>query len=586
MPELNIAPGLSLPIDGVTETFAIVAKRGTGKTHNASVLGEEMLKAGEQIVVLDPTDVWWGMRSSADGTGDGLPIYVFGGDHADVPLEATGGALLADVVVDHGISAILSLRHFSEQEMRRFVGDFGHRLYDRKGKAQHRSPLHLFIDEADEFAPQRLPRGGERMFGAIDRLVRRGRASGVGVTLISQRPQVINKDVLTQCEVLIAMQLTHALDRKAVDAWVEAHDVRDQRAEFMASLASLGIGEAWVWSPGWLDIFQRVQFRRRETFDSSATPKRGEHRAEPRRVRPLDLGVLRERMSETLERAKADDPRELRRQITALKAQLSDAPTAEPIVERIEVPIVTPEQTAALDLAVRTFGEAQSAVLAALEPVRDSLREIGLTLAAVQANGQMRAAVAQRSERRPHKPQVAGSTPARSTMPAPSTNGTGAPLKKGARRMLATLAAFQHHGLTREQLGTLANVQSTGGTFSAYLSSLRQGEYINEAGEFLTITAAGLAIADDSMDVPTNTTEVVDAYRQKLKAGARRMLDVLVIMHPDWISRTDLGERAAVSVDGGTFSAYLSSLRRNGLIEEDGGLVRAGPALYLFEEGA
>ena len=38
---------------------------------------------------------------------------------------------------------------------------------------------------------------------SLIRLVRRGRSSGIGVTLISQRPQVLNKDVLTQAETLI-----------------------------------------------------------------------------------------------------------------------------------------------------------------------------------------------------------------------------------------------------------------------------------------------------------------------------------------------------------------------------------------------
>jgi len=30
---------------------------------------------------------------------------------------------------------------------------------------------------------------------------------------------------------------------------------------------------AWLWSPGWLALLQKVQVRRRETSDSSATPK-------------------------------------------------------------------------------------------------------------------------------------------------------------------------------------------------------------------------------------------------------------------------------------------------------------------------
>src|SRR6185312_13986395 len=110
-----------------------------------------------------------------------------------------------------------------------------------------------------------------------DRIVRRGRNSGVGMTMISQRPQVVNKDTLSQVEVLICHRLLHKLDRKNVkEAWVEGHDEGGHAEEFMGSLASLERGTAWVWSPSWLNVFVRVHMRERETFDSSATPKIGE----------------------------------------------------------------------------------------------------------------------------------------------------------------------------------------------------------------------------------------------------------------------------------------------------------------------
>jgi DNA-binding Lrp family transcriptional regulator len=75
-PLLRISEDLSLPAEAVTETFAILANRGVGKTYTASVLVEELLKAGLQVAVSDPGGVWWGLRASADGTVPGLPIVV------------------------------------------------------------------------------------------------------------------------------------------------------------------------------------------------------------------------------------------------------------------------------------------------------------------------------------------------------------------------------------------------------------------------------------------------------------------------------------------------------------------------------
>lgn len=54
MTALRIAPELVFPPEAVTETFAILAKRGVGKTYTSSVMAEEMISAGHQVCVVDP----------------------------------------------------------------------------------------------------------------------------------------------------------------------------------------------------------------------------------------------------------------------------------------------------------------------------------------------------------------------------------------------------------------------------------------------------------------------------------------------------------------------------------------------------
>jgi hypothetical protein len=90
----------------------------------------------------------------------------------------------------------------------------------------------------------------------------------------------------------------------------------------MESLASLPVGEAWVFEPGATPpVFGRYRIRERQTFNSSATPKPGEQRVEPTVLADVDLDDLRERMAETIERAKEDDPVRLRRLIHDLEQQ-------------------------------------------------------------------------------------------------------------------------------------------------------------------------------------------------------------------------------------------------------------------------
>jgi uncharacterized protein len=97
--KLKLAEGLALPLDFATKTAAILAQRRKGKTYTASVIAEEMVAAKQPFVALDPTGAWWGLRAGADGKSEGLPVVVLGGQHGDVPLERTGGRLIADLAV-------------------------------------------------------------------------------------------------------------------------------------------------------------------------------------------------------------------------------------------------------------------------------------------------------------------------------------------------------------------------------------------------------------------------------------------------------------------------------------------------------
>ena len=70
------------------------------------------------------------------------------------------------------------------------------------------SLFHLVVDEADLVAPQNPQKGDEVLLGHMDNIVRRGRVKGFIPWLISQRPAVLNKNVLSQVDGLLAFKLT------------------------------------------------------------------------------------------------------------------------------------------------------------------------------------------------------------------------------------------------------------------------------------------------------------------------------------------------------------------------------------------
>lgn len=545
MTKLNIGDGLALPLEAVTETFVILAKRGSGKTYTAAVLVEEMVAASLPVAVVDPVGAWWGLRSSADGKSDGLPFVIFGGDHGDVPLEETAGHLLADVLVDERVPAVLDLSALSKSASRRFMADFLERLYHR-----NRDPLHVVIDEADAFAPQRADPGQQRLLGAMEDLVRRGRIKGLGVTLITQRPAVLHKDVLSQAEVLIAMRMTGVRDVAAIDEWVRLHADDEQAVELKRSLPSLPIGTAWLWSPGWLGVLERIKVRQRRTFDSSATPKPGQRRVEPKRFADIDLTALGERITATVERAKADDPKELRRRIATLEREAAVKP--EPEVVRVEVPVL------GNDLVLR------------LEGVLGDLKKHGQQ--AVDVASEMLAKL-QTVQGQPAPPVAAPRPVQPRQAPAPrprQTPETGS-LPIAQRKILTVLA--QHGQRTVTQVALLTGYSHKSGGFRNSLSSLRTAGLIEGRGDVVA-TTEGLEALGDYEPLPTGRA-LVDWWAGQLGKAERVILNVLVDQWPSAVSTEHVAQWTGYSATSGGFRNALSRLRSLELASGRGELVAA-----------
>ncbi len=258
--ELNIGT-LNIPINAATKTFAILAKRGAGKTYTAGVLAEEFSKQNIPFVVFDPIDVWWGLRLDKTGKNKGLPVVVFGLEHADIPLTREMGRDIARAVVKENISCVISTFGMPKVAMRHLIAEFAEELLNINN-----TPRHIFIEEAHEFVPQRVQGAGAKCFSAVESLVVMGRNRGIGVSLINQRAATINKDVLTQLDTLIALRNVGPQDRKALRDWVEFHTAEGDFEKFMDSLPSLPTGEAWIWSPEFMGIFERIKIRSRNTF--------------------------------------------------------------------------------------------------------------------------------------------------------------------------------------------------------------------------------------------------------------------------------------------------------------------------------
>jgi uncharacterized protein len=160
---LHISDNLNLPLDAVTSTLVVYGGKGMGKTNFGSVLVEELTKAGLRWCALDPLGVWWGLRHSKDGKGRGIECVILGGAHGDIPIEPTGGAVAADLVVDEPANVIIDFSRkasgdmWSIGEKVRFVTEYALRLFQRQGgltDGTRREPIFQILDEAARYIPQ------------------------------------------------------------------------------------------------------------------------------------------------------------------------------------------------------------------------------------------------------------------------------------------------------------------------------------------------------------------------------------------------------------------------------------------------
>lgn len=572
---IDLAPGVRLPPEIVTATVAVLANRGGGKSTVTHRLVELMYGAGLPVVVIDIKGDWWGIRSSADGASPGLPFYIFGGDHGDLPLEPTAGELLADLIVDDRIPAVIDLSHMSKTQARTFATAFAERLYHR-----NRDPLHVVIEEADVLVPQRATAATARLLGAMEDLAKRGRHRGIGLTVVSQRPQEVAKSVLDLMESVILLRMTGPRSIKAVLDWISVNADQDDTTArtVMSSLPSLPTGTGWIWSPAFLGILERVEFPMFTTFDSHATPKPGQRRIVPNERAEIDLDKLGAEIAATRQRAHDNDPRRLHTEIQSLRTELATANRRAD--EAAAHAAALGQQLADRDHQIDTLrarvdeltsAQSHTGVVDALRSaatlIETSIDTLDTDHPAPPADPSDRTATPTSA------PAAAPAPPTSPPAPPPAPSGPSEPttarFRAGAHRMINALATMAPLRLTKAQWATVAHMKHTGGTWSTYLGEIRRAELIDENPTGFTLTQAGWDYLGTRPE-PMTAHQLQQHYLNILRAGAARMLQAVIDAHPEGLTKAQLADVSGVTASGGTFSTYLGELRRNGLVEQRG----------------
>ncbi len=589
-------PTMNLPPAALEQHIAVLGKTASGKTYRMRGLVEQLLAGGKRVCVIDPKGDWWGLRLSASGKSEGFPAVIFGGEHADVPINDRSGATVGELVATGNRPCVIDLSQLGVRERTRFFMDFAAAIF-RHNKA----PLWLVIDEVHNFAPQGKvhdPDAG-RMLHWANRLASEGRGKGLRIVMASQRPQKVHKDTLTCAETLIAMRAIHPLDREQIKDWMDGAGKPETTRQILAELANMPRGEAWVWSPE-IGYLERNSSATIKTYDSMKAPEGGAV-DNLKGWADVDLDDVKAKLADVVKEAEANDPKKLKARIAELEAAAKKASKPENAQDLSDEVARLTEAYAHARREVKNLRDIRTELLRAIDKVSTAVRlpdvnrcESCFAPASNDAgDGVYLCDVCAGKSPAP--------IPARSLVIATArSNGlvgkrfeppNGAPpLSKMTRsdgltarqqRFLDAAATLATLGtdVSREKVCGWLGVHPRGGSVGEELSALEQAGFIvNDRGR-LTVTPEGQAAAG-AIDPAT----AVDRARGGLSPRQTRIFDLIVAAHPGSTTRQAVADAMEIHARGGSFGNDIARLVGRGLIESDRGTLRARD--FLFAGGA
>jgi len=270
LPEAVPEPFLNLGWDGervfevdanvlATGRTCVIGSSGSGKSYAVGVICEELCKTRVPFAIIDTEGEHSGLKEKYEviWIGDD-PACDLQWSNLDTERLATQAPDVAPLVLDVS----------ETEEPKKKVASLLLGLY--KEVEKRRTPYLIIVEEADRFIPQ----SGERLpiFGEV---ARRGRKRGMGMMVCTQRPSLVDKNVLSQCGNQLIGKLVIRNDLQAVAQFFSGHELPKQ-------LTTLEAGKFFAMG-GLSTPPKLVSIRKKDTNYRGGTPRLGS-----RMLKPLD----------------------------------------------------------------------------------------------------------------------------------------------------------------------------------------------------------------------------------------------------------------------------------------------------------
>jgi hypothetical protein len=619
--KFDIGPGVECDLDRLLETRLLIqANSGGGKSWLLRRILEQTFGHVQQFII-DTEGEFATMRTSFD-------YVLVAHDGGDTVADPRIAKLTTQRLLELGASAVLDISELKPRQRIEFVRRVAETLVDAPRKLWH--PLLFVVDEAQIFCPQK---GDAESMPAINDLMGRARKRGFCPVLATLRLSMLHKDSAMLCQnKMVGQSMEIDAKRAADELGLFGHRWRE--------LQALEPGMFYAFGPA----ISRQVIQVQVTPPVTRPPERGRQSAPPppptERIKKLlpQLGDLpteaetERRTVETLTRDLAQARRE------AMLARRTATPADGALIEQriaaaVAVALKEPERRgASLEKTIGASADLLSDVISSFAELQGAIMDIGMPSQSLQElrrliDEQIADAVAKEREKRTRlerailaasraiektsrqltaatngaqpvgvpPPGVRPAAPVRHEAPPASreppartaTNfDTGANdlsgIRAGAVRILRELARRHPLHWTKAQVAQLTGFTASGGTFTTYLGDLRRAGFIELAGKEVYATEAGLAAVGEVPAAPMTHDEVMEMWREKMRAGEYRLLEAIAAAGEIGIDKQALAAEVEMTMTGGTFNTYIGTLRRNGLIE-----VRAGfllPSALLWPE--
>lgn len=543
------------------------ANSGGGKSYLLRKFLEESNGKVQQIII-DPEGEFSTLREKYD-------YLLVGKDNADIQIDARHAPLLAKKLMETGNNAILDLYEMSSFERIRYVKVFVDALVNLPKNLWH--PCLIVIDEIHTFAPE-SSKGRSESLESVASLASRGRKRGYALIGATQKLSKFHKDVAAELNTKFTGRCTLDIDQKraAQELGIKEHTIlRNLDHEF------------FVFGPGIEGTIKVKSYPVKTTHEdigSTVSTKLGN----PNKIKSMmkDFAELPREAENELKTTQ-----DLNRKILEQKQEISilsrQQPKQDPQVLQKMYDRGVRETTIRFNEQFKAVKIYQQRLTQRVKEITDHSNKIIQTATLIDAldfklkqsnEGENRfveeviveklvTSEAQASVRLDHGTLQTISDP------------NELPLGRCEKAILETLAKF-NKPCSRVKVGIFSNYSAKSGGFSNAISKLKNLGFLNAQNGDLEITDSGAQQVLFVKPLPSTNEEVLSFWVNKVGKCPGAILQTIVPIYPNSMSKEDVGIQTNYSANSGGFSNAISKLRTLGLIEYSNGQIKATEDMF------